>query len=132
MARLKQETASTNVETDVQDTQNLKSLQKEVERLSKMIEATGDVNKVRDFNRRTSQPQNFCYSMGLWETEDGDKVITSWRMTKDYVADKGNIEDQRMELTLEYDKKIEIKYEDFYRMLKRTKKIEATKIFDDE
>jgi hypothetical protein len=39
--------------------------------------------------------------MGLWETNEGEKVITSWRMTKDYVAKGGDIEEQKMELTLE-------------------------------
>jgi hypothetical protein len=70
--------------------------------------------------------------MGLWDTKDGEKVIISWRMTKDYVANGGKIEEQKMELTLEDETKVTIDYVDFYRRLKRTPKIEAKKIFDNE
>lgn len=115
------------------------NLQQEVERLGKMLEATWDTNKIKDFNRRTSQPKNYSYSMGLWEMEGSDDplIIKSWRMTKDYVTDNGKITEQKMELTLEgaedeSEKKVTIDYVDFWRKLKRTPKIEALKIFDDE
>lgn len=129
MARLKKETeASTEVNTEVSNAE----LKRQIDILHKKIDATGDTNKIRDYDRRTSQPWNYCYSMGLWETNEGEKVITSWRMTKDYVAKGGDIEEQKMELTLEWSEKITIEYVDFYRMLKRTPKIEATKIFDED
>jgi hypothetical protein len=53
-------------------------------------------------------------------------------MTKDYIANNGKIEEQKMELTFEDDKTIVIDYVDLYRKLKRTPKLEALKIFDNE
>lgn len=135
MARLKKTTEEGPLDTTnvgLSDRELIQKQQEQIDRLGKMIEATWDVNKVKDFNRRTSQPQNYSYSMGLWETEAGEKVIMSWRMTKDYVANGGKIEEQKMELVLEDDTKILIEYVDLYRKLKRTPKLEAIKIFDNE
>lgn len=48
---------------ELTDRELLEQQQKEIESLRKMVESTGDANKVRDFNRRTSQPKNYSYSM---------------------------------------------------------------------
>lgn len=117
---------------ELTDRELLEQQQKEIESLRKMVESTGDANKVRDFNRRTSQPKNYSYSMWIWETEKGEKVVTGWRMTKDYVANNGKIEEQKMELTFDDWETLVIDYVDLYRKLKRTPKLEALRIFDNE
>jgi hypothetical protein len=53
MARLKKETeASTEVNTEVSNAE----LKRQIDILHKKIDATGDTNKIRDYDRRTSQP----------------------------------------------------------------------------
>lgn len=67
----------------------------------------------------------FAYSMRLIPTNDGDKVITSWKTLRNFVADEGRIVDQRIEVVYDGGKQ-EMDLVDFSRVLKRTPKILAT------
>lgn len=124
--RKQQNVAPTNVESTDEAT-TLEQMKAQIAALEELVRKTGNVNKISEFDREKNKMDGFAYSLRLLPTNDGDKVVTSWKATKDFVADEGRIVEQRVKLEYDGGSK-EIDLVDFSRILKRTPKIVATSI----
>lgn len=105
-------------------TMTMEQMQAQIDMLSELVRKTGNINKIAEFDREKNKMEGFAYSLRLYPTDSGDKVITSWKSTRDFVADEGRITDQKVKLEYDGGAK-EIDLVDFSRILKRTPKIVA-------
>lgn len=116
---------------------DLESLQKQIDELQKLVNATGDLNKLKDYERSKEVLNNFSFTIKLYEEEDGTYPVISWKLKKNYVAVdlEGLKEDQRLEIVYLKDGKEvikEIPLVEFSRTLKRSDSILAKSIKNED
>lgn len=99
--------------------------------LNDLVRKTGDSNRIRQYERDNKEFEGFAFSVKLFPTDNGDKVVTKWKMKSDFVADEGRIVKQKLDIWYDEDgeeKKEELNLVDFVRVLKRTQPILATRL----
>lgn len=98
----------------------IKAQQKQIEGLIDMVKKTGNANKLAEYEREKRQFEGFAFSLKLFPTKTGNKVVTAWESTKDFVASEGRIVDQKTMITYDDDgtpAQKEIQLVDFTRVL---------------
>lgn len=106
----------------------IEELTAQLNSLKEMMNATVDSRKRQAFERSKTVQGSAKFSL-KYMPDTPNKVVVAWRTSKDFVANNGKIEDQRMELTYADGTKQEIAYVDFYRVLRSTPKLEAKRLY---
>lgn len=115
------------------NTLTLETLLKQIEDLKQLVNQTGDVNKIKEYERSKEKLNNFAFSVKLFPTEDWDYPVISWRTLTNFVdlSTEKPTEDQTIEITYikDWEKlKEKIRLPLFATFLKRTPHIIAKSI----
>lgn len=115
------------------NTLTLETLLKQIEDLKQLVNQTGDVNKIKEYERSKEKLNNFAFSVKLFPTEDWDYPVISWRTLTNFIdlSTEKPIEDQTIEITYikDWEKlKEKIRLPLFATFLKRTPHIIAKSI----
>lgn len=134
MLNLLKETQITEIpEAPKTDNLTLQGLLKQIEDLKQLVNQTGDINKIKEYERGKEKLNNFAFSVKLFPTENWDYPIISWRTLTNFVdlSTEKIKEDQTIEITYIKDweeLKEKIRLPLFATFLKRTPHIIAKSI----
>lgn len=114
-----------------QQQDNSKKAQKQIDDLTQLVKRTTDSNKIRAYEREIKEFSGFAFSLRLFPTDKGGRVVTRWKTNKNFVADAGRITNQLIDIWYDDDGKEEkrtIDLVDFTRVLMPTGPLVANRL----